>query len=537
MPGDLLDNQAMIIWATLRRTVGALMVGGILASCTGPTTAPPEPLSPSDLTRRVEVYTVGFRGISDKYIQPLSVADIALGGLQGLSSIDPALHAERRADRVKLSMDGREIASDDAPGLMDARGWGSLTAKFEQTARLQSSLIGQATDEKVFEAVFDGVLADLDVFSRYAGAAQAKRNRARREGFGGIGIRFKITAGRPLVTDVHAGTPAAAAGMRVGDEITHIAGTALLKPKVRDIVNQLRGPIHSDVNVGIYRASDDRSRTLTLTRKHIVPPTVETEFRNGVGYLKISSFNQATAEGVAKALRKMRRNNDVRLKGLIVDLRGNPGGLLKQSVKVADLLLTHGHIVSTRGRHPDSLHHYEAGGRDLADGLPIAVLVDGKSASASEIVAAALQDQGRAAIIGTASFGKGTVQTVIRLPNDGEITLTWSRFIAPSGYTLHGLGVRPVICTSGHDGPPSKAIERFTDAETDTRAVYTSWRRALFDQKDLRTTLRRTCKSQRRRSDTDRKVARFLLDDENLYARAIGITSSESQALKTPTRP
>ena len=133
----------------------------------------------------------------------------------------------------------------------------------------------------------------------------------------------------------------------------------------------------------------------------------------------------------------------------MLDLRGNPGGLLKQSIKVADLLLTQGKIISTRGRHADSIHNYEAGGHDLAFGLPVLVLVDGKSASAAEIVAAALQDRDRAVVIGTSSFGKGSVQTVIRLPNDGEITLTWSKLVAPSGYLLHGLGVRPAICTSG----------------------------------------------------------------------------------------
>lgn len=530
----------MCKWATLRRTVGAVAAAGILAGCAGPPMAPPTPsapASPSDLTRRAEVYTTGFRSISDKYIQPLDVSEIALGGLQGLSSVDPALQALRRADRVSLSLDGREIASGKAPGLMDARGWGSLMAQFEQAARIKSSLIGKASDEKVFEAVFDGVLSDLDVFSRYAGAEQAKRDRARREGFGGIGIRFKISSGRPLITDVHAGTPADDAGLKIGDEITRIEGAAPLRPKVRDIVNQLRGPIHSDVKLGIYRASEDRSLTLTLTRKHIVPPTVVSSVRDGIGYVKISSFNQATAEGVAKALGNLRRERERQLDGLIIDLRGNPGGLLKQSVKVADMMLTHGHIVSTRGRHPDSLHHYEAGGDDLADGLPMAVLVDGKSASASEIVAAALQDQGRAVIVGTSSFGKGTVQTVIRLPNDGEITLTWSRFIAPSGYALHGLGVRPVICTSGHEGPPAAAIEKFSSTQADTRAVHISWRRTLIGEKELRKTLRRTCQSQRRKSDADRNIARMLLTDGSLYARAIEMTSSESQALKAPGGP
>jgi Periplasmic protease len=217
---------------------------------------------------------------------------------------------------------------------------------------------------------------------------------------------------------------------------------------------------------------------------------------------------------------------------LIVDLRGNPGGLLKQSIKVADLLLTHGHIVSTRGRHPDSLHHYEAGGRDLAEGIPIVVLVDGKSASASEIVAVALQDRGRAVVVGTSSFGKGTVQTVVRLPNDGEVTLTWSRFIAPSGYALHGLGVRPVVCTSGVANGSRAALDRFERNKPGIRAIYASWRRSLIDEKELRKALRQACASERRKSTVERRIAELILSKPHLYAQAIELTGRESQAWK-----
>ncbi len=516
----------------MRFPVSVAILAVALTGCTGPQATKPQTSSTANLIRHVEVYTAGFRNISEKYIRPLRIDDIAVDGLEGLTSIDPALQAERSEDNVRLLLDGQEIVSVEAPGTMDARGWGEVTASFEQAARRQSQLLNSAGDEKIYEAVFDGVLADLDVFSRYAGAAEAKRNRARREGFGGIGIRFKMVGGRFLITKVQVNTPAAQAGIRVDDEIIEINNADVRSMKLRGLVNRLRGPVHSDVSVRVFRASKDQHFDFTITRQHIVPNTVTTHINKGVGYIKISSFNQATAEGVAKALRKVRRkaNNDP--KGLIVDLRGNPGGLLKQSVKVADLLLTHGHIVSTRGRHPDSLHHYEAGGRDLAEGIPIVVLVDGKSASASEIVAAALQDSGRAVLVGTSSFGKGTVQTVVRLPNDGEVALTWSRFIAPSGYALHGLGVRPVVCTSGVSNGPRAALDRFERNKPKIRATYASWRRSLINEKDSRKALREACEAERRKSTMELRVAELILSKPHLYAQAIELTGRESQAWK-----
>ena len=521
-----------MLGSRMRLPVSMAIMVVALAGCTGPKATKHQPISTANLIHHIEVYTAGFRNISEKYIRPLRVDKIAVGGLEGLASIDPALQAERHNDHVRLLLEGQEIVSAEAPGMMDARGWGKVTANFEQAARRQSKLLSSAGDEKIYEAVFDGVLADLDVFSRYSGAAEAKRNRARREGFGGIGIRIKIVKGKSLVMEVIDNTPAAQTGIKVDDEITHINNADVRNMKLRGLLNRLRGPVHSDVSVRVYRASQDQDFTFAMTREHIVPNTVTSHVNQGVGYIKISSFNQSTAEGVARALRDVRRvaNNDPR--GLIVDLRGNPGGLLKQSVKVADLLLTHGHIVSTSGRHPDSLNHYEAGGRDFAEGIPIVVLVDGKSASASEIVAAALQDLGRAVVVGTASFGKGTVQTVIRLPNDGEVALTWSRFIAPSGYALHGLGVWPVVCTSGVSKGPRAALDRFERNKSEIRANYVSWRQSLIDEKEARSALRQACASERRKSTVELRIAELILSEPHLYAQAIELSSRDIQAWK-----
>jgi carboxyl-terminal processing protease len=201
--------------------------------------------------------------------------------------------------------------------------------------------------------------------------------------------------------------------------------------------------------------------SLVLRRAHIVPPTVTYEINDGAAVIRLSGFNQDTAQSLGDILKTMARDaRERRVKGAVLDLRANPGGLLDQAVAVADLFLRDGDIVSTLGRHPDSLQEFNASGVDLLDGLPITVLINGTSASAAEIVAAALQDRGRAVLVGTSTFGKGTVQTVMRLPNDGELTLTWARFHAPSGYTIDRLGVLPTICTSG----ASEDLDELVDA-------------------------------------------------------------------------
>jgi len=205
------------------------------------------------------------------------------------------------------------------------------------------------------------------------------------------------------------------------------------------------------------------------------------------------------------------------LKGVVLDLRGNPGGLLHQSVRVADLFLDHGRIITTQGRHPDSDQYYEAGGRDIVAGLPVVVLIDGGSASAAEIVAAALQDRGRAVIVGTTSYGKGTVQTVISLPNSGELTLTWSRLVPPSGYLLHGHGVVPSLCTSGIRGDDPEAVESVIAARWATMPA------------DAPSTAR-ACPAERRIDDLELVVARRLLGDRATYVRALDPTPNVALA-------
>ncbi len=522
----------MVSFAQINSIYLIIVVVVGLVSCSNPQLVNQSSSSDINITRRIEIYTAGYRNISEKYIRKLNVSDIAFGGIQGLASIDPALKIERDDPFVRLLINGKEIAFKKAPEPMDSRGWGFVTTHFERTATQYSRLIEIADEEKIYEAVFDGVVANLDVFSRYAGPAEAEVNRARREGFSGIGIEFNIKSGKPVITNVQSNMPAALGGLRVNDQITHIDGSELFNLTKREIAKRLQGSSRSKVVIRIYRAIESRHLEITMARMHIVPKTVTTEITDDFAYIKISGFNQGTADSMEKVLQKIRRSSSSRLNGLIIDLRGNPGGLLKQSIRVADLLLSQGHIVSTRGRHPDSLHQYEASGQDFADGWRIVVLVDGKSASASEIVAAALQDRGRAVVVGTASYGKGTVQTVIRLPNNGELNLTWSRFIAPSGYALQGLGVRPAICTSQLKNSPQQALVQFLSNKLETRSTLASWRQVSLYAKKARKVLRETCAAEQRETSMEKEIGKILLANPQLFFQALELADTKIQALK-----
>ena len=208
----------------------------------------------------------------------------------------------------------------------------------------------------------------------------------------------------------------------------------------------------------------DHPLPFTLVRARIVQPTVTSDRRDGFAIFRVQGFNVSTASDLAQEIRRVRSEMGASLRGAVLDLRDNPGGLLDQAAAVSSLFLDHGDVVSTRGRHPTAAQHFVAASEDHLRGLPLVVLVNGGSASSAEIVAAALQDDGRAVVAGSSSYGKGTVQMVVRLENSGELTLTWARLITPAGYVLHGHGVVPAFCTA-------RPIDATTQPETEDAQV------------------------------------------------------------------
>jgi carboxyl-terminal processing protease len=297
------------------------------------------------------------------------------------------------------------------------------------------------------------------------------------------------------------------------------------------VIARLRGQVDSDVLLTIERGGAPLPLPIEVTRAHVVPETVVYRREGNIAYLRIYSFNLETADSLRREITAAAEEIGPGLRGYILDLRGNPGGLLDQAVAVSDLFLEGGRVVSTHGRHPDSHQYFEAGPGDAAGGKPVVVLINGNSASASEIVAAALQDDGRAVVIGTNSYGKGTVQTVIRMPNDGELTLTWARFHAPSGYTLNHLGVLPSICTStGPGGADADKLMRELAAGL-LVPVPTAARNAT-DPADTEALdrLRAACPQRRTEDGLDLVLALRLLDNPTLYARAVHLADAPDLA-------
>jgi len=500
-----------------------------LGGCETPRSADRGPAFAADAAD--EVFSVGFSNIAARYIEPVSLDVLILDGLRGFATIDPSLSVAQENGVITMRAERLTVAAKSAPAADDAAAWSRLITDFVAAARTHSPEMQASGAEKIYEAVFDGVLSRLDVYSRYAGAEEATRNRARRDGYGGIGVQFLIVGNHVQLTDVHPDEPAGRAGLERNDRVTHINDLPVAGLDHAEITRQLRGPVRSRVTLTVLREGASSPLRFTLERIHIVPRTVTASVQAGVLVLKVANFNHETGNAIEAQVNKTRKNLGARFRGIVLDLRGSPGGLLRQSTRIADLFLAQGRIVSAHGRHPDSMQTHDASGKDIAEGRPIVVLIDGKSASAAEIVAAALQDRGRAVVVGTPTYGKGTVQTVIRLPNDGEITLTWSQLVAPSGYVFHGLGVTPTLCTSGLSGGGEGNVARVMAGREKSAATLADWRRPEPHDEAKRRKLKAACPPEADKlSAIDLAVARKLIQDDPLYRRTVEQASGLSQA-------
>ena len=311
--------------------------------------------------------------------------------------------------------------------------------------RVRADYVEEVTDEELIEAAIRGMLADLDPHSSYLNADSFSDMRVQTKGeFGGLGIEVTMENGYVKVVSPIDDTPAFRAGVQAGDLITHLDGDPVLGMTLSDAVKKMRGPVNSDILLTIRREGED-SLEITITRDIIKIKSVRSRAEGNVGYLRVTTFNEQTTPGIEREIDKLSQEIGEDLRGFILDLRNNPGGLLDEAIGVADAFLHQGEIVSTRGRDTDDSQRFNARQGDVAEGMPLVVLINGGSASASEIVAGALQDHRRAIIMGTASFGKGSVQTIIPLSGHGAMRLTTARYYTPSGRSIQAKGIDPDI--------------------------------------------------------------------------------------------
>ena len=311
--------------------------------------------------------------------------------------------------------------------------------------RVRADYVEQISDEDLIESAIRGMLSDLDPHSSYLDASSFRDMRTQTKGeFGGLGIEVTMENGLVKVVSPIDDTPAYRAGVKAGDLVSHLDGEPIMGLTLAEAVEQMRGLVNTDIILTIRREGREPF-DITITRAVIKVQSVRHWVEGKVGYLRITAFNEQTSPGLRKAATSIKDQLGDDLLGYVLDLRNNPGGLLDEAVSVSDAFLNQGEIVSTRGRQSDDIQRFNARDGDLTDGLPIVVLINGGSASASEIVAGALQDHRRAIIMGTRSFGKGSVQTIIPLAGHGAMRLTTARYFTPSGQSIQATGIEPDI--------------------------------------------------------------------------------------------
>jgi carboxyl-terminal processing protease len=481
-----------------------------------------EPFQPGggfEQARIAQTTGAALEFMATRTLDPSSIPQLTLWGLRGLTTIDPRLSTELTGTSLRLFDDVRPVMIRPPPGESDAAGWGEAVGQMARGAWDASAVIRRAGTQAIITSFFDEVFNHLDPYSRYAPPEEAQDDRARRRGRAGIGMQAARGGGGFVVAAVVPGGPAAQAGIRGGETLLAIDGEPVEGSDLATINESIAGPEHTEVELRL-RGPGRAIRDVTVERVLVPPVTVFARREGPVLVIRITGFSADTALRLAREISgAMASARPPR--GIVIDLRGNRGGLLRQAVSAAETLVASGIVATTEGRAPGSSNRFMANGRDLATGLPVVIVVDGRTASAAEILAAGLADQHRAVVVGSATLGKGLVQTIMSLPDGGELSVTWSRVLAPLGWPLQGLGVLPQLCTSMGGEQVARSL---ADLARGTQPMAA----ALARQRSARAPIgpgevidiRNACPAAEGR-DGDLTAARFLIEHPAAYATAL----------------
>jgi carboxyl-terminal processing protease len=332
--------------------------------------------------------------------------------------------------------------------------------------RIKASYVDKVDDKKLIRGAIDGMLASLDPHSSYVDAVDFQNMQILTTGnYGGLGLTVTMQDGAVKVIAPQEDTPAFRAGIKSGDFITHIDGKLIFGETLDEAISSMRGTPGTPIKLTLVRPGRDKPIDVSLVREIIVQKPVKWEVKDGIGYININTFSENTGADVRGAIAGIDKALGHKPLGYVVDLRDNGGGLLSQAIEVSDAFLSSGEIVSQRGREKDDIERYYAKPGDLTNGLPVIVLVNAGTASASEIVAGALQDHHRGLIMGERSFGKGSVQTLLQLSSDSALRLTTARYFTPSGRSVQEGGIRPDIAVPQISDPDYKSRPVFREAD------------------------------------------------------------------------
>ena len=489
--------------------IGTLFVLLFILPAHAETVAVPPGFDPQLITN---VYATALAFMAPRTLEPVAVSQLTIWGLRGLTALDPELSAGLRDGKLRLAIRDHELAALPPPAESDINGWAGTATSLALAAAGTSAPVRRAGTQGVVQSFFDELFNHLDPYSRYVPPRDAGEDRERRIGQAGAGLRLVRRGAAIVVVEAIADGPGALAGIRPGDTIVSVDGQSAQGKDPATVANWIAGPEETHCSVA-WRGRDGRLHSADIERA-VVPP--ETVFVQRVGeslVIQVTAFNRGTDGHLAQAIEQGLAGPRPP-EGIVLDLRGDRGGLLRQAVTAADTLLPAGIVAITAGRDPEATRIWRSTSGELAGAIPVVVLVDGRSASAAEILAAALADRGRGVVVGSSTLGKGLVQTIAPLPDGGELFITWSRVLAPRGWPIQGLGVLPQVCTSLGQDTLSWQIAALAQGRESHHAA-----RAPIQPAQI-LALRNACPAAEGR-EADLDTARLLIRDPAAYAAAL----------------
>ncbi len=408
-----------------------------------------------------EIFTPGYQAVRDKYIEAVDLQPLIIDSLKLLSALDNDLHITADEEKITIFYKREKYKSLRIKTSSSAEDWAKATAVVIKESRKLSPKIASVNPENIYELLYNSILSRLDKVSHYLPPDYAKQQKISHHGFGDVGISFRRNLNGLEVTDVEVDYKCP---LLIGDIITFIDGQSVTSMSSEDVKEAFAGAPETTVEVNLIY----KQEPVTLKRKFTPPPVPNmlSMLPSEIALIKLPAFTSDTAGKAEKIIAGL----PPKTKALIFDLRGNQGGLLSEAVKLADLFIAYGIITEVKGRAPEATKYYHATPKEIWKNKPIAVLIDGKTVSAGEVFAAAMQKNLRAVIVGASSYGKGTVQTAVPLPNHGEIMLTWAEIYATQGKKLAKNGVTPDICISAQNPCPKAVIQ--TDEELLSAAIF-----------------------------------------------------------------